>query len=68
MKNFNNKILWNSNDLSRVLNVNILGNWKCNKIEIDSRKVKPGCLFLALKGKNLDGHDFIKDAIMVQLG
>ncbi len=63
MKNFNNKILWNSNDLSRVLNVNILGNWKCNKIEIDSRKVKPGCLFLALKGKNLDGHDFIKDAI-----
>jgi len=63
MKNFNDKIIWTAKDLSRILNVNILGNWKCNKIEIDSRKVKPGCLFFALKGKNFDGHDFIEDAI-----
>ena len=29
----------------------------------DSRKVKAGSFFLALKGENQDGHDFIGDAI-----
>jgi UDP-N-acetylmuramoyl-tripeptide--D-alanyl-D-alanine ligase len=29
---------------------------------INSREVKPGCLFVALKGSLLDGHDFVNDA------
>lgn len=29
----------------------------------DSRQVKPGDLFIPLKGENFDGHDFIRDAI-----
>ncbi|WP_028388181.1 UDP-N-acetylmuramoyl-tripeptide--D-alanyl-D-alanine ligase [Legionella fairfieldensis] len=29
---------------------------------IDSRKIKPGNLFVALRGETFDGHDFIKDA------
>ncbi len=29
-------------------------------IEFDSRRVKPGTLFIALKGNNYDGHRFIK--------
>ncbi len=32
-------------------------------VTTDSRKVIPGCLFVALKGDNLDGHEFIEDAI-----
>ena len=32
-------------------------------IKIDSRKVLPGDTFIALKGVNKDGHDFIEDAI-----
>lgn len=36
---------------------------KINKIEIDSRKVKKNDLFIALKGNNFDGHDYIKDII-----
>ena len=32
-------------------------------IAIDSRAVKPGCLFVAMKGGNVDGHDFIRKAI-----
>jgi len=32
-------------------------------ISIDSRKVKEGELFIAIKGNNFDGHDFIKEAI-----
>ncbi|HBF43110.1 MAG TPA: UDP-N-acetylmuramoyl-L-alanyl-D-glutamate--2,6-diaminopimelate ligase [Desulfobacteraceae bacterium] len=29
----------------------------------DSREVKPGYLFVALRGQTLDGHDFIKKAV-----
>jgi len=32
-------------------------------IVTDSRKVAPGSLFVALKGENLDGHDFIDQAM-----
>lgn len=32
-------------------------------IKIDSRKVNKGDTFVAIKGNNHDGHDFIKDAI-----
>lgn len=28
----------------------------------DTRKIKPGCLFIALKGDRFDGHDFIESA------
>lgn len=32
-------------------------------IAYDSRKVTPGMMFVALKGQNVDGHNFIEDAI-----
>ncbi|MCL2295220.1 MAG: UDP-N-acetylmuramoyl-tripeptide--D-alanyl-D-alanine ligase [Spirochaetes bacterium] len=32
-------------------------------VVIDSRKVKAGALFFALKGENADGHSFIKKAV-----
>ena len=33
------------------------------KYVIDSRKVKEGQIFVALKGHTVDGHDYINDAI-----
>lgn len=33
------------------------------KFAIDSRKVKPGQIFVAIKGHTVDGHDYINDAI-----
>ena len=39
------------------LDTDILG------ITSDSRQVKPGFLFAALPGENVDGHDFIVDAV-----
>ena len=33
------------------------------KVVIDSRKVSPGDLFVAIKGENVDGHDFAAQAI-----
>lgn len=29
----------------------------------DSRKIEPGCLFVALKGPHFDGHDFVERAM-----
>lgn len=32
-------------------------------VEYDSRRVSEGCLFIAVKGFNVDGHDFIQEAV-----
>ena len=32
-------------------------------ISIDSRKIKPGEIFIAIKGETYNGHDFVTDAI-----
>lgn len=32
-------------------------------ISIDSREIEPGALFVAIKGDNFDGHDFVAQAI-----
>ncbi|MEN6298424.1 MAG: Mur ligase domain-containing protein, partial [Anaerolineaceae bacterium] len=32
-------------------------------IVLDSRQVKPGCMFVALTGSNVDGHRYILSAI-----
>ncbi len=32
-------------------------------VSIDSRKIKPNTLFIALKGERFDGHNFVNDAI-----
>ena len=34
----------------------------CTSISIDSRKIDPDSLFIAIKGENFDGHDFTKIA------
>ncbi len=38
-------------------------NIKVKGISIDSRTLKPGECFVAIKGDNFDGHDFIEQAI-----
>ncbi|HNZ41113.1 MAG TPA: Mur ligase domain-containing protein, partial [Clostridia bacterium] len=32
-------------------------------VSIDSRTVKPGEIFFAIKGENFDGHDFVNKAL-----
>lgn len=38
-------------------------NVTINKLQIDSRKVKPGDVYFAIKGFTSDGHDYIESAI-----
>ncbi|MEX1012304.1 MAG: Mur ligase family protein [Waddliaceae bacterium] len=35
---------------------------ECTRVAVDSRKVQPGDLFIALKGAHVDGHDFLDEA------
>ncbi len=38
-------------------------NIAVNKIYIDSKQVKPNSMFIAIKGTNVDGHDYIDESI-----
>lgn len=37
-------------------------NIKISSVSTDTRKIKPGSLFIALRGERFDGHDFIETA------
>jgi UDP-N-acetylmuramoyl-L-alanyl-D-glutamate--2,6-diaminopimelate ligase len=39
------------------------GNPEVSSVEYDSRRVKPGCLFVAMRGESCDGNRFIDQAI-----
>ena len=51
--------------LSKIKPLEIIGNEdvEINGINIDSRKVKEGHLFVAMRGTQVDGHQFIAKAI-----
>ncbi len=54
-----------NNLIGNIDKVKILGNPQIDitNIEFDSRNVTEGSLFIALKGSNSDGHDYIEIAI-----
>ena len=56
---------WNYEKLKKITNGSNNANFKNFKItgfSIDSRSLKKGDLFCALKGENHDGHDFLHQA------
>lgn len=58
-------------DLIKAVNGKFLlgdPNLLVKSVSIDSRTVKKGQFYFALKGKNFDGHDFIKECIEREAG
>lgn len=45
--------------------VNGCGEYDCEieSVCIDTRKIEPNCLYIAIKGENFDGHTFIEQAL-----
>ena len=53
-----------SNEISKLLNYSSpIIDTIINEVSTDSRKVDSNTLFIAIKGENFDGHDFIEDVI-----
>lgn len=48
---------------TNITNVKGLTDIEISNIAFDSREVKPGCVFVAVKGTNVDGHNFIDNSI-----
>jgi UDP-N-acetylmuramoyl-tripeptide--D-alanyl-D-alanine ligase len=51
--------LWTSAEIAAATGGRASGCWSVSGVSIDSRTVLPSDLFVALKGPNYDGHDFV---------
>ena len=56
------KFINNSNDLSFYLEENVVTNIPIKNISIDSRSIKSESLFIAIKGNNFNGNNFVEEA------
>ncbi|MBR1529901.1 MAG: UDP-N-acetylmuramoyl-tripeptide--D-alanyl-D-alanine ligase [Oscillospiraceae bacterium] len=50
-------------EIAEKLNTNCPVQADITEISTDTRKLPEGCLFLALRGKKFDGHNFVRQAI-----
>ena len=55
--------LWTSTELAAATGGRALGTWSAEGVSIDSRTIAAGELFVALRGPNHDGHDFVREAL-----
>jgi UDP-N-acetylmuramoyl-tripeptide--D-alanyl-D-alanine ligase len=54
--------LWTAADAALATGGISTGDWTASGVSIDTRSVNPGDLFVALRGPNHDGHDFVAAA------
>lgn len=54
--------LWDAVGLARAMGGVAVGEFQVSGVEIDSRDVREGDLFFALKGEAMDGHRFVEGA------
>jgi UDP-N-acetylmuramoyl-tripeptide--D-alanyl-D-alanine ligase len=55
--------LWTSSEIAAATGGRASRDWSVSGVSIDSRTLEPGDLFVALKGPNHDGHDFVAKAL-----
>jgi UDP-N-acetylmuramoyl-tripeptide--D-alanyl-D-alanine ligase len=56
-------VLWSAAEIAAATGGKVQGDWSVGGVSIDSRSVQPGDLFVALRGPNHDGHDFVAQAL-----
>ena len=49
--------------LTHLLGIDIEGDINLTHMTLDSRTAKAGCLFIAIKGHQTDGHQYIPQAL-----
>ncbi len=56
--------LWTARDITQALGlIAIDSDFEATGISIDSRTLKKGEIYIAIKGESLDGHDYVNDAL-----
>lgn len=55
--------LWTSAELTNICGASNDRLWYADGLQIDSRDIVPGDLFVALPGARMDGHDFVDQAL-----
>lgn len=55
--------LWTAEEIARATSGKILNDFDVSGLSIDTRTIKKGDLFIALKGESLDGHDHAAEAL-----
>ncbi|RZI47394.1 UDP-N-acetylmuramoyl-tripeptide--D-alanyl-D-alanine ligase [Rickettsiales endosymbiont of Peranema trichophorum] len=58
-----NQTLWNGEELADIFEQQVSKSVLCSGVSIDSRTMKKGDIFIAIKGPNFDGHQFVETAI-----
>src|SRR5579884_3713746 len=56
-------IIWTDKTAAEATGGKAQGAWQVSRVEIDSRRIQKGDLFVALKGENFDGHDYVAEAL-----
>ena len=55
--------IWTPATAAAATNGTVQGTWAATGISIDTRTLKPGDLFIALRGDSMDGHDYVAQAL-----
>ena len=55
-------MFWDYKDAEKATCGKSTISWQANRAEIDSRAIKGGEIFFALKGENVDGHKYVTSA------
>jgi UDP-N-acetylmuramoyl-tripeptide--D-alanyl-D-alanine ligase len=61
-------VLWTSDEMERATLGHASQPFSVTGLALDSRKLKPGDLYLAIKGEIKDGHDFVASAFEHKAG
>jgi len=54
--------LWNAAEVEAATDGHSTAPWKVTGVSIDTRTIKPGDLFIAIRGERYDAHNFLEDA------
>jgi UDP-N-acetylmuramoyl-tripeptide--D-alanyl-D-alanine ligase len=54
---------WSAQEVAQAVGSKTTGHWVATGVSKDSRELKPGDLFVALKGPQVDGHDYVVAAL-----
>jgi UDP-N-acetylmuramoyl-tripeptide--D-alanyl-D-alanine ligase len=55
--------LWTARDAAAATGGSSISDWAATGLSIDTRSLSAGDLFIALRGPNYDGHDFVGTAL-----